>query len=59
MMEIRPISDLRNRYTEIENIVKQGDPVYLTKNGYGTMVVVSLKVYTELLNEKEKAQAKW
>lgn len=52
MMEIRPISDLRNRYTEIEGIVKQGNPVYLTKNGYGIMVVVSLEMYSELLSEK-------
>ena len=39
MINIRPVSDLRNNFTEIESIVKQGDTVYLTKNGYGTMVV--------------------
>ena len=33
MINIRPVSDLRNNFTEIESIVKQGDPVYLTKNG--------------------------
>ena len=38
MINIRPVSDLRNNFTEIESIVKQGDPVYLTKNGYGTML---------------------
>lgn len=48
MMEIRPISDLRNHYTEIEAAVKGGTPVYLTKNGYGTMVVLSLELYAEL-----------
>ena len=32
MMQIRPVSDLRNKYPEIENIVRNGDPVFLTKN---------------------------
>ena len=45
-MEIRPVSDLRNKFTEIEKVVEQGDPVYLTKNGYGTMVVLSIDAYT-------------
>ena len=26
MINIRPVSDLRNNFTEIESIVKQGDP---------------------------------
>ena len=33
MIDIRPASDLRNKFTEIENVVKEGEPVYLTKNG--------------------------
>ena len=46
MMHIRPVSDLRNKYPEIEDIVlREGEPVYLTKNGYGTMVVMSLEQY--------------
>ena len=43
MITIRPVSDLRNKFTEIEEIVKKGGPVYLTKNGYGSMVVLSLE----------------
>ena len=35
MIQIRPVSDLRNKFTEIEATVKEGNPVYLTKNGYG------------------------
>ena len=31
-MNIRPVSDLRNKFTEIETAVKNGEPVYLTKN---------------------------
>lgn len=33
MIQIKSVSDLRNKFTEIENIVKTGEPVYLTKNG--------------------------
>ena len=33
MIQIRPVSDLRNKFSEIENTVKTGAPVYLTKNG--------------------------
>ncbi len=53
MIIIRPVSDLRNRFTEIENTVKDGNPVYLTKNGYGTMVVMSLEQYTSLTEDVE------
>ena len=42
-MTIRPVSDLRNKFPEIEEVVLQtGEPVFLTKNGYGSMVVMSL-----------------
>ena len=42
MIQIRPVSDLRNKFTEVESCVKKGQPVFLTKNGYGSMVVLSL-----------------
>mgnify|MGYP000286624525 FL=1 len=53
MINIRPVSDLRNNFTEIESIVKDGDAVYLTKNGYGSMVVLSLEQYAALTEEVE------
>lgn len=53
MIKIRPVSDLRNKFTEIERIVKKGKPVYLTKNGYGSMVVMSMKHYDELTQNIE------
>ena len=55
MMDIRPVSDLRNKFTEIENTVKEGSPVYLTKNGYGSMVVLSLEEYSRLTDPTETA----
>jgi len=54
MIRIRPISDLRNKFPEIEDIViREGQPVYLTKNGHGSMVVLSLEKYAELTDEIE------
>ena len=50
IMDIRPVSDLRNKFTEIEKTVKKGQPVYLTKNGYGVMVVLSIDTYSKLTN---------
>lgn len=53
MINIRPISDLRNKFTEIESTVSNGEPVYLTKNGYGTMVVMSIEQYSQLMDLTE------
>ena len=50
MIDIRPVSDLQNKLTEIEEIVQQGEPVFLTKNGYGSMVVLSVEQYSALLD---------
>ena len=54
MIQIRPVSDLRNKFTEIEEIVTSTQsPVFLTKNGYGSMVVMSLKAYENMTNDIE------
>lgn len=50
MIQIRPVSDLRNKYSELESFVKEGSPVYLTKNGYGSMVLLSLEQYSDLID---------
>ena len=55
MIQIKPVSDLRNKYTEIEKLVNEGNPVYLTKNGYGTMVVMSIEAYSNLIEGVEDA----
>ncbi len=50
MIQIRSVSDLRNKFTEIEAIVNQNEPVYLTKNGYGSMVILNLEAYSKLID---------
>jgi prevent-host-death family protein len=46
MPQIKPISDLRNNFKEISKLVhEQNEPVFITKNGYGDMVVLSMEEY--------------
>jgi len=49
MPHIRPLSDLRNRFNEISNLChKDGQPVFITRNGKGDMVVMSQASYERL-----------
>lgn len=53
MPQIRPVSDLRNNFAEISRIVHSNqEPVYLTKNGYGDMVVMSVEQFDALTFDK-------
>ncbi len=54
MNKIRPVSDLRNNFTDISRIVHEtNEPVFLTKNGYGDMVVMSMESFEDLHFESE------
>lgn len=54
MNMIRPVSDLRNNFAEISKIVHETEqPVFLTKNGFGDMVVLSMEAYENLQFESE------
>jgi prevent-host-death family protein len=51
---IRPVSDLRNNFSEISRQVHEtGEPVYLTRNGRGDMVVMSMEAYEKDRFESE------
>ena len=54
MYMIRPVSDLRNNFAEISKTVHEtAQPVFLTKNGYGDMVVLSMEAFENLQFESE------
>lgn len=47
---IRPISDLRNNFNDISEIChKEAEPVFITKNGQGDLVVMSMALYEKQL----------
>lgn len=44
-LDIRPISDLRNKFSEVADLVQDGQPIIFTKNGYGYMVTMSYNAF--------------
>ena len=52
--KIRPVSDLRNKFKDISRTVHESnEPIYLTKNGRGDMVVMSIDAYEQNLFQFE------
>jgi len=57
MPRIRPITDLRNT-NEISDLChSKMEPIFITKNGYGDLVVMSIESYEQILavNETDAA----
>ena len=51
---IRPVSDLRNNFADISKTVHETEqPVFLTKNGFGDMVVMSMEAFQNMQFESE------
>jgi prevent-host-death family protein len=53
MPKIRPITDLRNTNEISELCHAKNEPIFITKNGYGDLVIMSIETYEAMLNEKE------
>jgi prevent-host-death family protein len=46
---IKPISDLRNKANEISTLAHESDePIFITKNGEGDLVVMSMAQYSKI-----------
>ena len=50
MPQIRPITDLRNTSEISDACHERREPVFITKNGYGDLVVMSIETYEEMLD---------
>ena len=51
VIQIKPITDLKDDYDSIQKtILEQEQTVYLTKNGFGTVVMLSLENYSKLVD---------
>ncbi|MBU3191511.1 type II toxin-antitoxin system prevent-host-death family antitoxin [Clostridium bowmanii] len=58
LYDILPVSDLRNKFPEISNICStKNKPVILTKNGKGSMVLLSIAEFDKQQNELDKLRA--
>lgn len=54
MPTIRPSADLRNNYNEISQFCHEyAEPVFITKNGKGDLVVLSIETYERLCGKFE------
>lgn len=54
MQNIRPSAELRNKYNEISNLCKETrEPVFITVNGHGDTVIMSLENYNQMIAELE------
>ena len=56
MPRIVPISDLRNKTPEIVDLCHQGEPVFVTRNGEGELVVMSQALYEKMVAQLELYQ---
>ena len=57
MPQIRPITDLRNT-NEISDICHtKNEPIFITKNGYGDLVIMSIETYEKMLEVNETDMA--
>jgi len=51
---ICPVTDLETKLSEITKIIHETDePIFLTNNGYGDMVMMNIKIWEELNYENE------
>ena len=55
-MEIVPMRDLKNT-VRIEELCKDSGKVFVTKNGYGRLVVMDIDYYRSIFEELEEAKA--
>lgn len=50
MPQIIPIKDLKNTADISEMVHAAQEPIYITKNGYGDMVIMSVELYESTIN---------
>ena len=53
MPQNRPMTDLRNTNEISELCHAKNEPIFITKNGYGDLVVMSIEAYDKLIGNNE------
>ena len=57
MPRIVPISDLRNKTNRLRELCHEGEPVFVTRNGEGELVVMSQALYEQMQTRLELYEA--
>lgn len=57
-MQIMPIRDMKDTARTTELCERSKEPVFVTKNGYGKLVIMSMETYEEKILLAELMQAK-
>ena len=58
MPQIRPITDLRKTNEISETCHSKREPIFITKNGYGDLVIMSIETFEHMLNNAAKDETK-
>ncbi|ACL21210.1 type II toxin-antitoxin system Phd/YefM family antitoxin [Desulfitobacterium hafniense] len=53
MPQIRPITDLRNTNDISDLCHAKKEPIFITKNGYGDLVIMSIETFDAMLEGRE------
>lgn len=56
-MQIIPMRDLKNTVEVERRCAEENGPVYVTKNGYGRLVVMDIEYYERTMRKMYEAQA--
>ena len=57
MAQIIPIRDLKNTASVSDLCKKTGEPIFITKNGYGDMVIMNIDVYNNTIAKMTLSEA--
>ena len=56
-MQIIPMRDLKNTVEVERRCAKENGPVFVTKNGYGRLVVMDIDYYEKTMRKMDEAKA--
>ncbi|MBQ6551390.1 MAG: type II toxin-antitoxin system Phd/YefM family antitoxin [Lachnospiraceae bacterium] len=54
-MQIVPMRDLKNTVEIERRCAESGEPVFVTKNGYGRLVVMDIELYEKMVGKLNEA----
>ena len=56
MVNIVPVTEMRDTNKFVEKCKNSKDPIFITKNGYGRLVVMDIECFERLMNQAYEAK---